>query len=67
MFVVMNGRTFASFEVSVSVAEDFILLGFDASSVGNRIPTFRGYVVASSRIDFFFYISALEDEIIKLL
>ena len=59
--------TFASYEVSASVAEDFILLGFDASSVGNRIPTFRGNVVTSSScIDFCFSISTLEDETVNL-
>jgi hypothetical protein len=63
----MDSRTFASYEVSASVAEDFTVLGFDASSVGNRIPTFRGNVVASSsHIDFCFYISTLEDETINL-
>ena len=68
VFVVVNGRTFASYEVSASVAEDFIFLGFDASSAGNRILTFRGNVVtSSSRIDFCFYISTLEDETINLL
>jgi hypothetical protein len=64
----MNGRTFGSYEVFASVAEDFILLGFDASSVGYRTPTFRGNVVASSsRINFCFYTSTLEDEATNLL
>lgn len=66
LFVVMNGRTFASSEVSASIAEDFILLG--ASSVGIRITTFRGnMVVSSSCIDFCFYISTLEDDTINML
>jgi hypothetical protein len=32
----------------VGVAEDPVLLGYDAASVGDRIPTFRGNVVSSS-------------------